>query len=98
LDLFEVFFMPDRCIRALVSGRVQGVFFRESTRRQALALAIQGRAINLSDGRVEVTACGDSAAIERLIAWLHVGPEYASVSQVVVEELPQQSLSGFTTG
>ena len=52
--------------RFLISGRVQGVFFRASTREQALALGLSGVARNLADGRVEVIACGDRQAIDTL--------------------------------
>ncbi len=90
--------MAEKCIRALVSGRVQGVFFRESTRRQARKLNLSGHAINLADGRVEVLACGDSERVQRLVDWLHIGPEYASVSSVEVEDAPGQPPIGFTTG
>ena len=90
--------MPIKCIRALVSGRVQGVFFRESTRRQALKLGIDGHAINLADGRVEVLACGPEPQMDQLVEWLQVGPEYASVSDVEIEKLETQTVSGFTTG
>ena len=51
-----------------VKGRVQGVWFRESTRREALALGITGYAKNMADRSVEVLACGDSAALQRLAA------------------------------
>ena len=90
--------MPNKCIRALVSGRVQGVFFRQSTRRQAHKLGINGHAINLADGRVEVLACGPDLQVDQLVDWLHDGPEYASVSDVEIEKLGNQSVSGFTTG
>ena len=53
--------------RFLVGGKVQGVFFRASTREQALRLGLSGRAVNLADGRVEVIACG-AVGVERL-AW-----------------------------
>jgi acylphosphatase len=65
-----------------VKGRVQGVWFRESTRRQAGALGITGYAKNLADGSVEVLACGESAALQRLAEWLEVGPPAARVTRV----------------
>lgn len=67
------------CAKFLVGGRVQGVSFRAATRRQALALGICGHAHNLVDGRVEVLACGEAAAIDRLQAWLAHGPPLARV-------------------
>ena len=74
-----------------VHGRVQGVWFRDSTRREAQRLAIAGHAINLPDGNVEVLACGTPEALRELEAWLHSGPPLASVSRVdsvVVEATP----------
>src|SRR3979490_983915 len=60
--------------RVLVFGKVQGVYFRHSTRQEAKRLAIRGIARNLPDGSVEVIAQGDAAVIEELRAWLHRGP------------------------
>jgi acylphosphatase len=69
--------------RFLVSGHVQGVFYRASTREQALALGLAGVARNLPDGQVEVIAGGDSGALDRLERWLHEGPPEARVSKVL---------------
>jgi len=68
--------------RFLVEGRVQGVWFRASTREQALALRLRGFAKNLDDGRVEVLAAGDADAIEALAGWLAHGPPLARVVRV----------------
>ena len=68
--------------RFLVTGKVQGVFFRASTRERALALGLRGRATNLADGGVEVIAEGDAAALDALAAWLHHGPPAARVESV----------------
>jgi acylphosphatase len=65
-----------------VSGRVQGVFYRASTREQALRLHLTGYAKNLSDGTVEVLACGDEAALQALEKWLWRGPMAAEVRDV----------------
>jgi acylphosphatase len=72
------------CRRFLVSGRVQGVFFRDSTRREARALGLTGWVRNLSDGRVEVLACGSEPQLETLAKWLEIGPEYAKVTNIEV--------------
>lgn len=69
--------------RFLVSGHVQGVFFRASTRQQALRLRLRGHARNLADGRVEVVVAGDEDAIEAMAAWLRQGPPMARVDDVV---------------
>ncbi len=87
------------CLRALVSGRVQGVFFRDSTRREANRLGIVGHAVNLPDGRVEVLACGEPKALEALVAWLHHGPELARVTSVSIEEIEAPEVpAGFRIG
>ena len=89
--------MPNKCIKAIISGRVQGVFFRESTRQQAVQLGITGHANNLSNGCVEVLACGEEEHVNQLIHWLQRGPEYARVSSVEIQELKIDSPSGFFT-
>ena len=74
------------CKRCLVSGKVQGVFYRASTAERARALGITGYAKNLSDGRVEVLACGEAAEVEELIDWLWQGPPAAKVQGVDVQD------------
>ena len=74
--------MHTRAARFLVSGKVQGVWFRASTRDEALRLGLRGHARNLDDGRVEVLAVGDAIAIDALAAWLHHGPPLARVDQL----------------
>lgn len=73
--------------RCFVSGRVQGVFFRASTRQRALELGCHGHVRNLEDGRVEVLIVGESAAVEALIGWLWQGPPAAQVSNVEVHDV-----------
>jgi len=80
-----------------VEGRVQGVWFRESTRREAVALGITGYAQNLSDGSVRVLACGDPAALDRLAEWLRRGPPLARVSRVELIGSPDECPTSFTT-
>ncbi len=71
-----------QCARFIVSGKVQGVFFRASARDQAQRLDISGHAKNLDDGTVEVVACGDVANIDALERWLQQGPAAARVDRV----------------
>jgi acylphosphatase len=85
------------CVRCLVAGRVQGVWFRESTRRRAATLGLRGYARNRSDGRVEVLACGETAALEQLRAWLWDGPPAARVTEVECETVADPAPEGFTT-
>lgn len=86
-----------RCMRYLVSGRVQGVWFRASTRDEAERHGITGYARNLPDGRVEVLACGEPAALDRLRSWLWEGSPAAEVTEVVAEEADETPPSGFAT-
>lgn len=65
--------------RFFVGGRVQGVFFRASTREKARGLGLRGYARNLPDGRVEVLAVGDVQALEHFAEWLKQGPPHARV-------------------
>jgi acylphosphatase len=85
------------CVRCLVGGRVQGVWYRGSTERQARMLGLTGYARNLADGRVEVLACGDSAAVERLRQWLWQGPPAAQVAEVSCMPVTLTPPDGFTT-
>lgn len=85
-------------MRCIVSGRVQGVWFRDSTRRQARALGLTGRAINLPDGTVEVVMSGEADAVEQLRSWLWRGPELADVEGVDCQPLPPQGFGAFTIG
>jgi acylphosphatase len=68
--------------RFIIRGRVQGVFFRASTREQAQRLGLRGHARNLPDGRVEVLAVGTDDAIQQLEQWLQHGPPSARVDHV----------------
>ena len=84
--------------RFIVRGRVQGVFFRDSTRQVANSLQITGHAINLPDGTVEVFACGAPAALDQLAAWLRDGPPMASVTDVASEAAAYEETAGFRIG
>ena len=77
----------------LVEGKVQGVFFRASTRSKALQLGLCGHAINLDDGRVEVLAIGGAENVDALFAWLQEGPPAAKVSSVHATELAEAGFS-----
>ena len=81
-----------------VIGRVQGVFFRASTRDVAEALRIDGHAINLGDGSVEVRACGDDSSVDQLVDWLHRGPRHASVTAVEEQNTTCTHPDRFSTG
>jgi len=84
--------------RFIVTGIVQGVWFRGATREQALALGLDGIARNLADGSVEVLAIGAPDAIDALGRWLWQGPPNADVEDVAREDLDEIPVSpGFHT-
>jgi acylphosphatase len=87
--------------RCYVSGRVQGVYFRGSTRHMAGELGCRGYARNLPDGRVEVLVVGEPPAVQALIDWLWRGPPAAHVTSVEVQEIAAEDAgalaSTFTT-
>ncbi|HET8522289.1 MAG TPA: acylphosphatase [Thermomicrobiales bacterium] len=85
-------------LRIRVFGRVQGVFFRASTRREAHHLGLAGFARNEPDGSVLIEAEGDAEALARLVEWCQDGPPAAEVSRVETEPLPFAGEQGFTTG
>jgi acylphosphatase len=69
-----------------VSGRVQGVWFRESTRSRADELGLRGWVRNLPDGRVEALFEGEANAVRLALDWVREGPAHAQVEEVVVDE------------
>jgi acylphosphatase len=84
-------------IRITVSGRVQGVGFRWSTKSEADLLGVKGYVRNLPDRTVEIVAQGHQAAVERLIAWSREGPPHSHVSNVeVTEQVAQSYYAEFT--
>jgi acylphosphatase len=81
--------------RAVISGNVQGVFFRATCRRVAEEHGVSGRADNLPNGTVEVVLEGAPEAVDAVLEWCHEGPPLASVSSVEVNEEEPQGLRGF---
>ena len=79
-----------------MSGRVQGVFFRDSLRRAAQEAGVGGWAANLPDGSVEIVLEGPPEAVERLVALARVGPPDAEVREVEVTDEPPEGLRGFS--
>ena len=82
--------MNDVTRRFLISGKVQGVYFRQSTKSQAQRLGLRGVARNLPDGTVEVIAHGTQLAVEALRGWLDRGPAMARVTGVVEVKMSAQ--------
>jgi acylphosphatase len=83
-----------RC-RAIVHGRVQGVFYRDTCRRVATDLGVAGWVRNRPDGTVEVVAEGERDAVDRLLAWCRTGPPSARVDRVEIADEPSVGESGF---
>ena len=79
----------------LVSGSVQGVFFRDSTRRRAESLGVAGWVRNSADGSVEAVFQGERGAVERMVTFSHRGPRGAQVEHVEVLDEQPEGLSGF---
>ena len=75
-------------VHLYVSGRVQGVFFRVSTRQKAKALNISGYVQNISDGRMEIVAEGRVQDIESFVSWCREGPSEAKVSSLQIRHEP----------
>ncbi len=84
-----------RRMRILISGRVQGVFFRDSTREKAQALGLSGWIRNLPDGRVEAVVEGDEDRVAEMLSWCEEGPPDARVQNVSTENEEPENLSGF---
>ena len=82
-------------IRAVVTGKVQGVGFRWSTRHEATRLGVAGWVRNRRDGSVELHAEGDEAAVAALITWLRVGPSHSRVDEVRHEPANPLETPGF---
>ena len=81
--------------RVLISGRVQGVFFRDTCRRLAVEHGVAGWVRNLPDGRVEAVFEGLADDVRRLVDWAHRGPRLAVVDEVTVELEPPEGLGAF---
>lgn len=83
------------CLHCYVEGQVQGVFYRDATKRKAKELGVTGYVKNLSDGRVEVMVCGEAEQVETLREWLWDGAPRAEVTDVSVTELAWQEYQDF---
>lgn len=86
--------MP-QCLRFLVSGRVQGVFYRASTEAVACSLGLTGWVRNCANGDVELVACGAPAQLEALEKWLWQGPAHAQVTGVQRTPVAHESYADF---
>ena len=88
--------MSESKLHAIVSGRVQGVFYRASLAREAQRLGLTGFVKNLPDGRVEYLAMGDSQCVTELKQWSTIGPRMAKVTGLeIVEDIGDEVCSEF---
>lgn len=83
-------------LKIKVSGRVQGVWFRQSTLKKANELGIYGTVKNLPDGSVDIEAEGDEVALQKLLDWCSNGPEHASVDDVAYDEAELKNYQDFS--
>lgn len=87
--------MPVVRYRVLISGRVQGVFFRDTCRRLAQESGVAGWVRNLPDGRVEAVFEGPDDEVRKLVEWAYSGPRWAVVDDVAVQSEPPEGLAAF---
>jgi acylphosphatase len=85
-----------KTIEIMITGKVQGVFFRQSTKEKATGLGINGIVRNLPDKSVQIVCTGTSEQLNTLINWCRQGPPRASVTHVDWNEQGLQSFNGFT--
>ncbi len=87
----------EKCVKAVVTGRVQGVYFRAFTQEEAIRLQLTGWVRNLASGEVETLICGPVERIDQMLAWLASGSPQSRVDQVTVTETPcAYPLASFT--
>jgi len=84
------------CKHCVISGRVQGVFYRQGTFKQATALGVTGWVRNLQNGDVECVLCGEDDAVNAICEWLKQGPPAAHVTNVAITDLPLEEFTAFT--
>jgi len=77
--------MPNKTLHLVIHGRVQGVYFRDSMRREAQRLGVAGWVRNRSDGSVEAAVQGEPADVDAIVRWARHGPEFAQVERIAIE-------------
>lgn len=87
----------EKCVRAVITGKVQGVYFRAFTQEEAENLNLSGWVRNLPSGAVEALICGPADLVAIMVDWLATGSPHSRVDQVTVEEVSNPGgLQGFT--
>jgi acylphosphatase len=84
-----------RTISITISGKVQGVFYRQSAREKAVIIGVKGKVMNLPNGDVQIIASGTKEQLDKLLKWCKQGPPKAIVSDVTSHELPLQQFDSF---
>ena len=84
-----------KCVHLIVSGRVQGVFFRANVRNKAIGLGLKGYAKNMSDGNVEIVAQGNEEKIKELIDFIKKGPGIAKVTDLKIKHKEPENFKNF---
>jgi acylphosphatase len=82
-------------LQIIITGMVQGVYFRQSAKEKAMSLGIKGTVKNTADGSVNIVASGEHKNLQKLIDWCCVGPSKAEVANVHVEKLPYVEFNDF---
>lgn len=83
------------CRHLLVSGKVQGVFYRDSTQHTAQNLGLTGYVKNLATGQVEIEVCGEQSSLDEFQQWLWKGPIMSKVEDIQTQEMPTMNYSKF---
>jgi acylphosphatase len=86
----------ERTILIHVSGKVQGVFYRQSTKEKARAIGVTGTVSNLPDGRVQIIVTGSTSQLDQLIEWCRTGPPKAVVTTIEVTDTPLRHFDQFS--
>lgn len=84
-----------QCVHCVISGKVQGVWFRANTQKKAQELGVTGWVRNLPDGCVEVKAAAEVETLKQFIVWLEQGPELAKVEEVTIKYIAYEEFKGF---
>jgi acylphosphatase len=85
-----------KTVSIIVTGKVQGVFYRQSTKEKAIALDIKGEVMNMQDETVCIIATGNSNEVEQLIEWCRQGPPRAIVTNIMIKEIPLEIFEKFS--
>jgi len=83
-------------VHLIITGRVQGVSYRFAAKEMATNLSLTGWVKNTAEGHVEATVSGPEPALQQFIGWCRQGPRLASVSDVIIQHVPDMSFNDFS--